>query len=98
MPAFAETGLYHNSQLVASPADGKALFRAIEKANTTDEEVDVCYKGDFEEAIAETEERVRGAIIFNVIDVYGENQYPDLDVEIYDENGSSAYSIVPACN
>lgn len=55
-----------------------------------DQEVDVCYEGDWEEAT----ENVNAIISINVLDIYGAGE---LDVEIYHKNGDSTYGIISTC-
>lgn len=96
--AFAAPGFYFQSKPVVSYADGSALFDALKASNETDEEVDVCYEGDFSDAMSATEKLVKGAINFSLVDVYGEDEFPSLDLEFSNDKGDSAYGIISSCN
>lgn len=96
--AFADAGFYYQSKPVLTYADGAALFDALKAANESDDEVDVCYNGDFSAAISATENKTGGAIVFNLIDVYGEGDYPALDLEFANDKEESAYGIIHSCN
>lgn len=95
---LAAPGFYHNSKPVNSPAAGKALFDAIKAAKDSEEDVDVCYEGTYDDAIAATEGQAKGSITLNLIDVYGESEFPSLDMEFYNDKGDSTYGIVSSCN
>lgn len=95
----SDVGFYHNSILVDSADKGHELFNAIEEAAGKDYEVDVCYKGDYYEAIAVTEERTGGAVTFNLLDVYGESEFPPLDLEISsDMSEETVGTVVGSCD
>ncbi|MCB0376996.1 MAG: hypothetical protein KDD33_00760 [Bdellovibrionales bacterium] len=65
-------------------------FNAQKRSNETDEEIDVCYVGDWELAV----DSVHPVIFINVLDIYGGGE---LDTETEHENGDSTYGIIPEC-
>ncbi len=96
--ASADAGFYLDSKPVVSYADGSALFKTLKSANENDEEIDVCYVGSYDDAISVTKKQASGAIVFSLIDVYGEDEFPALDLEFSNDKGESAYGIIHSCN
>jgi hypothetical protein len=92
--ASAQPGMIHNGKRVASPEAGRALFDDIQEMGS---DTDVCYEDNYEDAIEATEKKTKGAITFNLIDVYGESEYPPLDLEIKNDKGELTGAIISPC-
>lgn len=96
--AFANAGIWLGNEFVDSPEMGVKLVRAMKASNEYDDEIDVCYDGYFEEALNEAEKLTKNAISINLIDVYGESEFPQIEVEITEVGKDGyAYGIISGC-
>lgn len=89
-PQEKQAGFYTNG-VSASTADGASLLMTELIDNNDDHKV--CYAGDYESALNNTHESISIAIN----DVYGEGEFPRLDVEVTGDDGRSAYGIISSC-
>jgi hypothetical protein len=87
-------GFFYKGQSMADKATAEAFFKDFLSAQETDEDVEVCYSGNWEEAL----NTVNEVITIYVNDIYGEGEGAALDVDIDNEDaGESTYGIISGC-
>lgn len=90
--AFAATtdGFYTNG---VSASSAKGAHMLLTDLMTHSDNHKVCYVGNYEDAL----KNVHRSISISVYDVYGEAEFPPLDVEVTGKMGQSASGIISAC-
>ena len=85
-----EAGFYTKG-ISASTIEGANLL--LNELIPNPDEHQVCYKGDFQSAL----DNVHNSISISINDIYGEGEFPALDVDIVGTNGQSGSAIISAC-
>lgn len=86
-----EVGFYTDG---VSAKNAKGAAKLLNELIVNSDDHNVCYEGDYESAL----DMVHDSVSIAVLDVYGESEFPSLDVEVTGPNGQSAAAIIPACN
>lgn len=92
LPALAQQPGFYTAGVSASTEKGAR--KLMQELLTNEDEPDVCYSGDYQSALDSTDDFISIAII----DVYGESEFPPLDAEITDKDGSSVSAIIHSCD
>jgi|GEM_PF-6089254 len=95
--AASRAGFQHDGVWVDSPEQARAMVEAMHRANTNDTDHGVCYVGGYEDALENLGQVAKDAVSLSVLDVYGESEFPPLDVEASTDSGIEAYGILSAC-
>ncbi len=89
--ASAKDAGFYVKGISASTAKGAKLL--LNELTVNHDDHDVCYEGDYQSALDNTHDSISIAIN----DVYGESEFPSLDVDVSGPNGDIAYGIISSC-